>query len=1044
MRKSKALFLTLACGLTFAAAATAVACDKGSATPPAISSDWFEGEKDSVVTLRFEYSYLEMSQYESLALSYRLAGTVAEVEFSSSDESIATIDENGVVTTKDGVGSVIITATVEGVTASCEIKVIETQFVPEIILNSTEYTIENGETLEFSVATAWNKAEYTEDVEYAVSFAENSQASNATLSVDGSVITVVSNGLETIDIVVSTTVRGIYTSKVVTVNVVAAKAKIQALTKDFKPIEGKYEATISTTDKVGKMANSIEMAFAVTKNSQILENVEIDWSINSNAAKIENGKLIGDKSGSAIVTGTANVEGEEVTVQILCNVVPPEVQLEQTAIIEIENVSTLKIEEALVGTLQNAEINGQVVTSRVIPQTRLMTFKKEEGARRNPYFPMAASELGAQKMIINTDKVRYTMDVELYTMVINNAEELDKMATIAWTGEEEYWDSATASYRGWHSSEHYDGYFVLGNDIDYNKKIKSMTDTGKVWWCQGNSNDVSRGFRGIFDGQGYNIDGMTVGDNPSGATQGGGMFGYISKTGVVKNVSFTNAVALANNGFICSYGDGTIENVSISFKKLGGDKVTTSINDSTVRAMGAFFTQRAGANANVKNCLIDASAADITVEKGMNSGKQTISIKLAGLAEKVENVIVICPNQELLDASGADITRLTYNEVIAEGGLINNFDSSIWTTLEGIPMFINQAETIDRSAPIDFVTKENSLIVGFEMLLIPNNPYTKVEISEVPGVKYEKSILTATEEAYGKTVTVTATSLLNPEITATHEIYIDSFGKTIAAPAADEPVVYNTDDVLTIGDNTWKGDKNYVYLGAYPIGESLGMDDLHVDLDALQWGTQKVTIVIERNDVRESFSVNLKKWYVSADKKDAEKIKDSAMVGTHSNKEYELVEDTQHTEAAPEGYTNVMKLDCKQAWSTALSKDFWSADDISEYSDIWFAMKIVNGRWVMQAKQESEFGVNFISGTWVYFHFTQISKGNWVAEVRFGADKVFKTEFDIKETKLQGLMYRGGWSNGFLLYNNNNGEINSILPVTTSVYCTEVYAVKKA
>ena len=1042
MKKMKALFLTLALGFTFVAAATAVACNKGDEAP-ATSSDWFGGEQESLVSLRFDESYLKTYQYESFAPAYSVSGTASKVEFSSSDESIATVDGNGVVTTKGVIGKVIITATVEGVSATCELDVEKSPYAPEIVLDKTEYTIEAGETLEFNVKTEWNKTEM-EDVEYAVSFAENSQNTAAQISVEGDTVKVVSAGAETIDVIVSTTVRGIYTSKVVAVEVKESVLTLQAMNTSLKPYVGKYTATISTTNLIGDMANSVDLSFAAVKGGKVIDGASIAWEVNGDAAVVEDGKLVGKKRGSVTVTGTVEHEGETATVEVACEVLPPEVHLEETYTLEIENIqnTTMKVSEKLIGKLQNAELNGKIVSSQVVAGPQLIKFmfdqKAVDAGKRNPYFPMSASQLGNQQLVINTDLVRYTMDIEIYTMIINNAAELDKMKAIAHTGQTEF----NERYQQEKSSEYYDGYFILGNDIDYNKTITSMTDTGSVWWCQGNTYDLTRGFKGVFDGRGYNIDGVTVGTNPSGdKAQSGGIFGYISKTGVVKNVSFTNATLLTNQGFICSAGDGTIENVSISYKKIGGDKETTGLNSSGPRIMGSFFTMRAGSNANVKNCLIDASAADITLEESKYNGVTTFPIHLSGAAENVENVIVLCPNQKLLDISGADVKRLTYNEVIAEDGLISTFDKSIWTTVEGIPMFVNQANNLDRDAAIEFINVDTTLVAGFEMLVLTNNPYVKIEVEEIEGVKFESSILTATDEAFTKEVTLTATSLLNPSITATHTVYIDSFGKAVAAPSLDaDPVVYNSNPVLSIGDNSWKGDTNYVYFGAEVIGESEGPTDLMINWEKLGWGKSEVTVVSIKNGEREHFVINVEVDYVAGDFAASKQIYDSAFSSRRANSEYSFTE-VESDVPAPEGYKNVTRLDCNIAWSTALAREFWHPDSMSAYSDLWFAMRIVNGRWVMQEQ-------TLDASAWVYFHYTQTSEGVWAVEVKIG-DSVHKVEHDVKGLKLQDLLYRSGWSNGFLLYNNNQGEKKDengvpILPFTTSIYATEVYAIEKA
>ena len=256
MKKIKALLLCLALGLTVAATATAVACDK---TPSGntSSSDWFDDEEESVVTVRFSAAQVDVKQYESVALECTVKGSSAAVAYTSSDESLATVDENGNVTAKGVMGVATITATVEGVSASCKVNVIKAPYAPQIILQNDEYTIEKGETIAFSVETEWNKAPITEDVEYKVSLTEDSKNAKSSVSIEGNTVTVVGSDEATFSFIDSTTVRGHYTSEVVTVNVVGAKLKLQPNSLAFQPVANGYIATISTTNLVGDMANAL-------------------------------------------------------------------------------------------------------------------------------------------------------------------------------------------------------------------------------------------------------------------------------------------------------------------------------------------------------------------------------------------------------------------------------------------------------------------------------------------------------------------------------------------------------------------------------------------------------------------------------------------------------------------------------------------------------------------------------------------------------------------------------------------------------------------
>ena len=1028
MKKMKTLFLSLA--LMLAAGATATGCDtfdkwfgKESSNQSSIE-EGFVDSTEVLVSVAFEKAEVSVYQYEEISLVCTAKGTDETIVYTSEDDTVATVDANGKVTAKDKVGSVKITATAGGVSATCTVRVEKSPYHPHIVLNSTNYTIETGDTLEFNVATEWNKKLLSEGVNYAISFAENSQNAKAEISVEGDMVKIVADTVESFDVILSATARGLYTSQQFTVNVVAPKLKLLPTDVVFTPTDGKYVTSVSSTDLVGDMVNSRPLNFVAVKGGEKLENVSVDWTVIGDAAVVEDGNLVGKRVGVATLLGVVEYEGEEATVTLECTVIPPELTLDETIVIELQSANpSHTFHSSFIGTLESAEFDGVVVSSRARGQTIAFSTSK---------FPQVGSKLGKQELIINTSLVRYTVPVEVYTMIINDADELDQMRLVANTGEEEYSirfsnEQGVDVYR---NSQYFDGYFILGNDIAYDRAITSMTDTGSVWGVQGMEAD-DRGFRGIFDGCGYNIDGVTVGKHPSGDNkQAGGIFGYLATGGIVKNVSFTNAVLQANNGFICARGNGTVENVSVSYKKIGGDKATGSINSATVRTMGTFFSFAAGKNAVVKNCLVDASAAEITLETGTYQGAETMNINLVGKASNL-NVIALCPDTRVLEASGADIQRYTYNDLVAESELMESFDKSYWTTVNGVPMFKNQAENLDCDTPVSFINMKPTLVAGFTMLVVANNPYTKIEVQPVEGVTFENSQLFATEEAFTKTVTLKVTSLFNAENTATITVYIDSFGTKVEAPSTETATVYYDNPVLTIGDNSWMGEQNYVYVGGdvYSVGD--GEQAITLDWKALGWGKQAVTVVSVKNGVRTHFETNVNVTYRSEGKlENSVKIADSAF-SDYRGVEY-ILTDVQSDIQAPKGYENVQRLDGDKDWSTALERHFFSKADLSAYKEIWFAMKIVNGGWVMRANNQTLNG-------WISFHYIQVEDGVWIAEI-YEEGKCFITEYDVKGNNAQYLTYRDGWGNGFLLY-NNQGRRPAGEP--TSIYATEIRGILK-
>ena len=85
-------------------------------------------------------------QGETFQLQSRIIPRAAidkPVAWSSSDEDVATVSETGLVTALD-TGTAVITATCEGVTATCEVKVMDNTGIEEILPDrNAKYTVYN-------------------------------------------------------------------------------------------------------------------------------------------------------------------------------------------------------------------------------------------------------------------------------------------------------------------------------------------------------------------------------------------------------------------------------------------------------------------------------------------------------------------------------------------------------------------------------------------------------------------------------------------------------------------------------------------------------------------------------------------------------------------------------------------------------------------------------------------------------------------------------------------------------------------------------------
>jgi hypothetical protein len=140
------------------------------------------------------------------------------------------------------------------------------------------------------------------------------------------------------------------------------------------------------------------------------------------------------------------------------------------------------------------------------------------------------------------------------------------------------------------------------------------------------------------------------------------------------------------------------------------------------------------------------------------------------------------------------------------------------------------------------------------------------------------------------------------------------------------------------------------------------------------------------------------------------------------------------TEAAPEGFTKVSE----HTWTTG--GDFsktgrFNDSDISEYSDIWFAMKAENATIYVQGAPI------YAGGGWVYVHYHQNDDGMWTKDYRSADgyfDNVKQTSGNITGTKLTEMIT---WKEGVNQGSYPNGATEG---VEATAYFTEVVGVKKA
>lgn len=210
------------------------------------------------------------------------------------------------------------------------------------------------------------------------------------------------------------------------------------------------------------------------------------------------------------------------------------------------------------------------------------------------------------------------------------------------------------------------GYFRLGANI---------TATSMVMFNRGETNGTE-GFKGVFDGCGYIIDGLNRSTEDYNA-----FVTTMTKTGVLKNIAFTNVKITNKGNFLTSGGLGTIENVFVQYTAISAG----TVNNGTIANFGEGCAMR--------NVFVDASKATV-----VGSGS-TFRILTSGTAHGFGGVFGVCPSEnytpsQAIGDRGNNYSAIAYFVSFAElkaktetKSVLSAWnDNGFWIVKDGVPM----------------------------------------------------------------------------------------------------------------------------------------------------------------------------------------------------------------------------------------------------------------------------------------------------------------------------------------------------------------------
>ena len=559
---------------------------------------------------------------------------------------------------------------------------------------------------------------------------------------------------------VSATFNGIYVNKSVSVKVIEPIATVVPDGEITVGDDG-YELKLFTIAEAGR--TEMPLSFTAYHGGSVIKNAVINWDLDSERYDPDIAEITG-ANGNYIVkkvsAGTTDIigdyrtpNGKNITVSIKVIVEKAVKTLDIRPEIEVEDLKPVTLPDAFNENVLSLTLDGVNVYSSVSGKNVVLNKDK---------LPKTADKLGAREMILSTADVEYTFTADIYTLIINNKAEFDQMRSLARA-------NGDISNTGV-----LDGYFVLNGNIEYNASFVSLTDSGEIWTINNKLggagwNDPSKyGFRGVFDGRGYNVNGITVKAATSGR-ESGGIFGFTGNNAVIRNVSFTNAGVEENNGFICSYGGGLIENVNITFAKLGAGNENRDLfsTNGDPRTMGAFFSCGASDSAKVRNCFVDAIGADIAYVTNKDRS-DLANVVLGTRTKNVENLVVVCDHaraDKILSESGSSYTATSYSDFstsVPLKSIISEFDEDVWSVINGIPFVKHAIETIDLHQQIEFVQIAEMIALGGSSVVKVNTRYAGITAENLfGGITLENGVISVPQDAGAGSITINAISYLN-------------------------------------------------------------------------------------------------------------------------------------------------------------------------------------------------------------------------------------------------------------------------------------------
>ncbi|MDD5885174.1 MAG: Ig-like domain-containing protein [Erysipelotrichaceae bacterium] len=761
MKKKSIILLSLMAALPF----TVASCHH---EQPVDSSSSEISSQTVEVRLDLSASEIALKAYDTYQLTCVLHGSDETINWVSEDPSIASVDQNGLITAQAKEGTTTVKAVAGTVAASCVVHVNADDTAPVVSLPVTHISLTEGRGYTLSPKVLWGTNEITNASTLSASIKEGENTNVVSLTQNGSSFQIDGVSAGSTVVLFAAEVRGFLVTAELAVDVNAAALVFDPVDPSvFTPTAAGYEATLAKIS-YGDYQNSLTLNFDVYYGGVKIDNPSISWSVENNTiATISGSVLTAASIGTTNITGTFTDGTHQGSITIAVDVIRPRIALNESFVVETGDLKTYSFQNE--GAL--SEKDGVVYwQNKEVGSLSAGAFTLTKDA-----LPISAKELGATEFMIRTENFEYTFPVTMYTLVIDNEAEFDQMFALAKA-------NGTTEYFA-------DGYFVLNADIDYDgstngSKLNSSTTYAALDKVGINHNEWGNGeicgFKGIFDGQGHVVRGLEVQAKPTSNTNVTmtSLFGTLYTTGIIRNVFFTEAKVTAEAAFLTPAGNGTIQNVYVQYDSVGLNPWNAW--DVWAKASagrhysGTCFTwngmNSVGSSAKIENLVVDARNAQ--TEEKLISGNHSVYLVSYPSRLLTVNAIALTDDEDILSRTTASYRGTTLTSVLesaAANQFVRSFDENEWVT-KGENFLPKTVLNDWQSQPITLAASATEVHPGDSFTLTSNYPAAYCTYSSTQsGVSISKNTVTIVDDydlSQGG-VTIKATSLLDETISTT-------------------------------------------------------------------------------------------------------------------------------------------------------------------------------------------------------------------------------------------------------------------------------------